>query len=924
MTKLWRRLLILTRRERFDRDLQDEMRVHLEMKAEAGGDSDDARYAARRQFGNALLLRESSREVWGWGPLDRVWQDVRYGLRMLAKNPSFTLIAVLTLGAGIGVNTAVFTAFNAVALRPLDVPDADRVLQVDRTTQAGFFSYPDYVYLRDNNGTFSGLAAATFFLFSMSGAPALNSSVQGGLASAAGFNFPQPLYANKAEAVGGILVSGNCFKVLGVEPILGRGFIPGEDDKPGAQPVLLLSDNFWEQRFARDPRILGATLVMNGIDFTVIGITPRDFTGTVSLVPAVWAPLATRIKVEPGTDILHSRKVVCCRLYGRLRPDATPQQAQAQFSTLFGGLPPVDPEKNPRQASQTDRVVVRRASPFGAPDEGLTPIVVFGLTAASVVLLIACANLAGLLLARSAARQKEIAVRLAIGASRGRLIRQLLTESVLISALAGAAGLIFAWWALHLLMLEISASIPFFWISFALHLAPDHRVFLYLMLLSFVAAVAFGLAPALEASKPNLTSALKEEGAALGLRLRKSRLRDVLVGMQVAISLVLLIGAGLLARGSQRAFGTDLGFDYRKLLVAEIRTPNATYDEAKVTSVRRRLVERVGMLPGVTSVSVASRAPLTGGDRSVVIGLSGQPVSKNGPEAIYNMVTPDFFRTIRIPIVRGRNFTEQEVRDGNDFDGAPAIVSERTARKFWPGRDPVGQRISFDTPEGGIAFAGELHPHSRSTVIVGVVKDIRSLSIENFDGTCLYLPVSRTFGGTLVLRTEGDPKLVIAALRGDLENIDSSLEALVVDFRAAFTNQPAFVLSRVGAIGSAVIGVLGLLLASVGIYGMVAFAVSQRTHEIGIRMALGADRGGVLGLVLRESMRPVLIGIGLGWVGAIGLSRVLVAFLFGLSTFDPVVFLGVSIFLAAVAALAGYIPARRVTKVDPMVALRYE
>ena len=333
---------------RFDRDLEDEMRVHLEMKTEAGGGSDDARYAARRQFGNALLLRETSREMWGWGSLDRLAQDLRYGLRMLAKNPSFTLIAVLTLGAGIGVNTAVFTAFNAVALRPLDVPDPDRVVQVDRSTQAGFFSYPDYAYLRDNNSTFSGLAAASFFAFSMSGAPALNSGTQGGLASAAGFNFPQPLYANKAEAVGGMLVSGNYFKVLGVEPVMGRGFIPDEDDKPGAQPVLLLSDNFWERRFARDPRILGATLVMNGIDFTVIGITPRDFTGTISMVPAVWAPLATRLKLEPGTDILHSRKVVCCRLYGRLRPGASEQQAQAQFSTLFGGLPPVDPEKNPR------------------------------------------------------------------------------------------------------------------------------------------------------------------------------------------------------------------------------------------------------------------------------------------------------------------------------------------------------------------------------------------------------------------------------------------------------------------------------------------------------------------------------------------------------------------------------------------------
>ncbi|HVP46469.1 MAG TPA: FtsX-like permease family protein [Bryobacteraceae bacterium] len=395
--------------------------------------------------------------------------------------------------------------------------------------------------------------------------------------------------------------------------------------------------------------------------------------------------------------------------------------------------------------------------------------------------------------------------------------------------------------------------------------------------------------------------------------------------MQVAVSSVLLIGAGLLARGSQRAFGTDLGFDYRKILCAEIRTPNAAYDEAKIISIRRRLIERVGKLPGVASVSVASRAPLAGGDRSVGISLTGQlPDSAHGPEAVYNLITPEFFGTLGIPILRGRNFTEQETRNDANFDGAPAIVSEATARKFWPGQDAIGKRISFDASSGGIDFAGEIHPHSRSSTIIGVAKDIRSLSIEKLDETCLYLPILRTFSGSLMVRMEGDPKVVIAALRNELQNVDSNLEALVFDFRAAFSNQPAFVLSRVGAIGSAVIGVLGLLLASVGIFGMVAFAVSQRTHEIGIRMALGADRGEVLRLVLGESMRPVLIGIGAGLVAAGGVARVLVSLLFGLSALDPVVYLGVSIFLAAVSALAGYIPARRATRVDPIVALRYE
>ena len=917
MERFWRRFIYLLRRERFNRDLEDEMQFHLAMKAQASG------HAAQRRFGNAVLLREQSREQWGWGWLDRFAQDLRYGVRMLWHNPSFTLIAVLTLAVGIGVNTAIFTAFNAVALRPLDVPEAERIVYLERTTQAGLFPYPDYAYLRQNSHVFSALTAAIPYVFSMSGVPSFNSAQQSGLAGAAGFSFPEPLTGRNAEPLVGMLVEGNYLRVLGIQPAMGRDFIPGEDDKPGAHPVLLISDNFWERRFARDPGILGRTVVMNDVAFTVVGITPRDFTGTAPLVPCVWAPIAMRDRLEPGSDLLHDRSVVCCRLYGRLAPDADAQRAQVETDGLYQRLKATYPDRNAREQQVADSVVVKPASAFPNPEDLRMPAM-FVLGAVSLVLLIACANVASLMLARSAARQKEIAVRLAIGASRGRLIRQLMTESALISMLAGAAGLMLAWWVLHLLMLKIADSIPMVWVTLALHLAPDERVFAYMLVLSMAAAIGFGLVPALQASKPNLTSALKEESGGLG-RLSKTGLRDMLVGVQVAVCLLLLINAGLLARGSQRAFGIDLGFDYRNMIGIEFRSMRTSQLPEQLRATRRQVLARIEGIAGVRSVAAASRMPLTGGTRSVLVALDGRPIdAQHALDALYTAVSPGYFETLGVPILRGRDFTERDARDSDDFNGAPVIISERTARKFWPGQDAIGRTIRFEPPPDDFAFPGERHPHSTSSVVIGIARDIRSAALQEFDDTALYFSVTRQFPDGILVRTAGDPRAVSAALHRELPAIDPKMEAFVFDFRSGFSGQPVFVMSRLGAVGSAIIGILGLVMASVGIYGMVSFAVSQRTHEVGIRMALGARREDVLRLVLRQSMRPVLIGMAAGVMIASGVARLLVSMLFGLSTFDPLTFLGVSAILAAVAFVAGYIPARRATRVDPMVALRYE
>jgi macrolide transport system ATP-binding/permease protein len=923
MNKLWRKLWFVFRSRRFDGDLEQEMQFHLEMKARAKGESDHARYAARRQFGNTLLLRETSREMWGWGPMGRLWQDLRYGVRMLAKNPSFTIVAVLTLAVGIGVNTAIFTAFNAMILRPIQAPEPSRLVQIGASVGNEFFSYLDYIYYRDSNRVFSGAIAITFEAVSMTGAPAPPSVRTGGIARVAGFDFPQPLTSSGSEHVLSAVVSGNYFKVLKVDAAVGRTFLP-EEDAIGAQPVVMLSDNFWERRFARDQSLLGRSLMLNGVAFTVIGITPHDFLGTAENVPDAWVPLAAEAQLAPDSGLLRDRGAVCCRMYARLLPGVERVQAEAQMNTLAARLRQMFPETSGRMQSRAPRLVLTRASPFGEADAGAIAVLVLVLAAVSLVLLIACANVASLLLARSAARQKEIAIRLAIGASRGRLVRQLLTESALMSMVAGGIGLAMAWWSLRFLLVQVAASLPASWGTIAIHVAPDQRVFAYLLLLALGATAAFGLAPALEASKPNLTSALKEEGAAFGGRLRKSRLRDVLVGMQVAVSLVLLIAAGLMARGSLRAFTIDLGFDYRNVVSFYVGVAKGKqYEPAKMAEVRRRLMERIEGLPGVTSAAVASRVPLAGGNRSMPVNLDGRSVTDdNAPEAYYTLVTPAYFDTLGIPILRGRNFTTQELRDRANFDGAPVIVSEATAHKFWPGQEPIGKRMAFDSGRGGLPFPGEVHPRSASSVVIGVAKDVRSLRVEEIDESCVYLPA--LWGGIPILRTRGDPKPAIAALRGELPLVDGNLEALVEDYRTAFTNQAAFVLSRIGAIGSTILGILGLLMAAVGIYGMVGFAVSQRTHEVGIRMALGAHANEVLALVLRESMRPVMIGIAAGLVAAAALSRVLVSLLFGLSTFDPITFAGVATFLLAVALVAGYMPARRATKVDPMEALRYE
>ena len=934
MTRLriaFARLAALFQRNRRERELSEELRTHLEMLMEEnlqkGMSPEEARYAALKTFGGVQRTKERYRDLRNFTLLDSSLKDLRYALRVLRKSPAFTLVAIFTLAGGIGVNTVFFTAFETVALRPVEATDAGRMVNVYRSTKEDrywdWFSYREYLYYRDHNRAFAGLtveAPEELALSSVSSSPNPAALMGGGISAIAGFQFPQQM-TGSAEFISGALVSGNYFRVLGINAVRGRTFVAGEGLKVGESPVVLLSENFWERRFNSDPKILGKILKLNGQSFTVIGITPKDFSGTWENVPDVWLPITIEQQIEQGNNFLKNREADCCWLHGRLKRGVTLKQAQAEMTLLAAQLRKTFPSSSKKSRPAT--ITLTTGSIFDlARNPQAMRIVLLVMAAVGLVLLIACANLASLQLARSAARQKEIGVRLALGASRPRLVRQLLTESVLISLVAGTVGLFLAWGTLHILVSSISNSLPVYWGILAFRVNPDLHVFIYTLLVSLAAGCAFGLAPALEASKPNLTSALKEEGASFAGRLRRSRLRFLLVVAQVSVSMFLLIAAGLLVRGSGRALKIDPGFETREVLGLDIEfPPGLEYSSAKRAALLRQMMDRLSTVPGVISVTAAN-PPLGGGLRTTKVSIGGHGLASGGhpAEVYYKYVTPNYFQTLGIPIIRGRVFTRQEESAGTSV----VVISQATAHKFWPGQDPIGKQLTLDA-KGTFHHHGEPFPNSLSCEVAGVAKDVRSVWLNEVDDSYIYLvaPLDR-WSGPLLVRTQGNPQALMGSLGSQIQKVDSNIMVGAESLEGLITQNPSFVFSRVGAILSTIIGLLGLLLVSVGIFGMVSYSVVQRVHEIGVRMALGAGKNDVLSLMAGDSMRPVAWGIGLGVAGALAASRILRSLLFGLSPFDPASYLAVSAFLFAVAALAAYIPALRATKVDPMVALRNE
>jgi predicted permease len=843
-------------------------------------------------------------------------QDLRYGVRTLWKKPGFTLVAIITLGLGIGVNAALFTVFDAFVLKPLPVRDPVSLVSFEgrtaRDERHNLFSYRDYLDYRDQNNTLSELIAWNKVRATLGEAPPSQGDDE---------------FAEGYEYLFGQIVSSNYFSTLGAEMSQGRAFQPADNEQPDRDPVVVLSYGCWQRRFASDPRIVGKSIMLQGRSFTVIGVTARGFIGITPDVPSFWAPLMTRDRLIQAGGWGHKvwltdRNTDVFTLLGRLRPGVTRAQAEAEMQLITGRLAqgyPIDARKT--------QIKIKSAGTFVTLDDDVLPLVIPLLIGFGLVLMIACANVANLLLSRAAGRQREIGVRLALGSSRWIIVRQLVTESLLLSLTGGAFGLLLSVWTLSGLYQIVLSSVPLpegLAAGFNLNLAPDWRVFSFTLLLATLAGIGAGLVPALQASRPELTRALKDQGSTFGLHISQSRLRSTLVVAQIAVCMALLVAAGLLVRNLQRVRTIDTGMNTKNVFSVASGLKNSETekeDSARLAELRRQLADRLRPMPGVVAVSRAHQVPLSGGMGNTLVNLSGQPGDRP-LEARFNFVSAEYFETLSVPITNGRPFTVQEVNAN-----VPVIViSEATARRYWPGVDPLGKQI-------GVA-AGMQQPQSdvhdkaavayRQYEVIGVARDARSRWVWDRDETFLYVPLPPTSpsGQYLIVRTAGDPANVMNTVRGTAAGIDPVLRVSVRQIKETL----AFQMAPFRAIAwlSGALGLLALLLASVGLYGVMSFAVTQRTREIGIRVALGAKPGDVVRVFLRQGLRLTAIGGVCGLAGGALISRLLAAVLIDLSALDPVTFVSMSLFLTVIALLAILIPARRASKIDPLVALRYE
>ncbi len=813
-----------------------------------------------------------------------MFQDLRFGVRILFKHKAMTTVAVLSLSLGIGANTAIFSLVDRLLVRPLPVDEPERLVTFNKGAPPDLFAkftYSDYADYRDLNDVFDGLVCFA--------ETAMNLSERG-----------------QTERVHGLRVSGNYFSALRVAPALGRGFLPEEERAPDAHPVAVLSYGLWQRRFGADPAVVGRDVTLNGQGYTVVGVAPAEFTGTIrGAAPDLYVPIKS----------VNSRNHYWLLLMGRLKPGVSREQAAAAMNVL-----------GPQIARQYPRPdgSPRNEPPFLLEDgsQGHTYLLLklsfplkllMGIVA--LVLLIACANVANLLLARAAARRKEIAIRMAIGAGRGRLVRQLLTESLLLAALGGGAGL---WLAGPIGKLLAGFTPPIgrgYTTPLSLEGGLDARVLVFTFCVSLLAGVIFGLAPALGASRTSLVAALKD-GADSGTGLRRFNPRKLLVVAQVSLSFLVLIGAGLCVRSLQKLQAIDAGFDPARTVVMSFDLSPSGYDEARGQLFYQQLVERVTGLPGVESASLAHLTPLSDDllQRTTAIEGYKPPPGEKSIAFFYNVVGPRYFETLRTPLVSGRDFTPQ------DRAGAPqvVIINETLARRYFPDGDALGKRLIFG------AYSSSPIP-LQQLEIVGVVKDSKYLDLTEQTRRMMFLPLAQSYRPEMRLhvRTAQDPTAMVAAIRRETQKLDASLPVYNIKTLEEQKDRSLYT-ARLAATLLSVFGGLALLLASIGLYGVMAYTVGQRRREIGVRLALGAQQGDVFRLVIKEGMALVAAGTALGLTGAIAGTRLLTTFLYGVEPTDAATFIGIALLLAVVALLANYLPARRASRVDPITALRHE
>jgi putative ABC transport system permease protein len=823
--------------------------------------------------------------------MNSLWQDLRYGARMFIKAPGFTLIAVLSIAVGIAANTSVFTVVNAMLFKPMPVAEPERLVALyTREPNSSFphaFSFPDYKDYRDHNDVFSDLFVHYHVSISLKNRD------------------------DKAELISGELVTGNYFAGLGVTPATGRLLAPDDDLVPGGHPLAVLNHTFWQRRFGADPNIVGRVVRLNGHDFTVIGVARQGFSGTrfLGYIPDLWLPFSMHAQVVRGSENWQTaRGIAKFNVNGRLKPGVTIEQATAAMNLRARQLALEYPQTNANKS--VGMVPAGNKTQPAITLMGFLPVaagLVMGIV--SLVLLVACANVANLLLARASARRREIAVRLALGASRFRLVRQLLTESVLLALAGGGLGLLLAQWLTSLLP-ATAPKLDFATVDFNHDLSLDRRVLGFTLAVSLLTGLIFGLLPALQAARSDLVSTLKGD-APVTTGQRRFYLRDLLVVAQVAVSLMLLVGAGLFVKSMFYAQELNPGFEAKQILLANVNVGLHGYDETKGRNFYQRVIERIKTLPGVEAASLGNWLPLGPDNNGAIVNVEGY-VPRYANERIsigYTLAGPEYFETMKTPLVQGRGFT------ATDDEKAPrvVVVNETMARRFWPDQNPIGKRLRLGDAAEPVYE------------VVGVARDGKYYLLGEGATAFMFLPLRQNYSGgaTLIARTSAPPESLAAAIRQEVAALDGELPISGVktmpEYLDRLLSAPKSVAGLVGAFG-----LVALLLAAVGLYGVMSYAVAQRTREIGIRMALGSPAAIVFGLILKQGLRLALSGVAIGLVAAFGLTRLLRSLLYGVSVTNPATFVRVTTSLLVVALLAALVPARRATKVDPMVALRTE